>query len=153
MKCTRQRCPLRQAQDEGGVEDAGGGGLEALVVVGDHQRGAAQAPPGQGAQELGPEGLGLRGADRHAEDLAPALGIDGDGNDDDQDGDGWSVDEDCDDTDAQRFEDCESDSGQAIDTGMPGAGSGCACGKSSTVPVPASSILALLGLLVGLRRR
>ena len=33
------------------------------------------------AQELGPEGLGLRGADVHAEHLAPAVGVDPDGDD------------------------------------------------------------------------
>ena len=76
-----------------------------------------------------------------------------DGNDDDQDGDGWSVDEDCDDTDPPRFSNCESDSGLPVDTGTEGGESGCACGKSSTAPVPASLILALLGLSVGLRRR
>ena len=55
------------------AEDPGRGGLQALVVVGDHQLHAAQPAPGEAAQEPGPEGLGLRRADRHAEDLAPAL--------------------------------------------------------------------------------
>ena len=48
-KCTRQ--PMWP-------EDPGRGGLQALVVVGDHQLHAAQPAPGQRAQELGPEGLG-----------------------------------------------------------------------------------------------
>ena len=60
-----------------GAEDPGRGGLQALVVVGDHQLHAAQPAPGQRAQELGPEGLGLRRADRHAQDLAAALVVDG----------------------------------------------------------------------------
>ena len=41
------------------AEDPGRGGLQALVVVGDHQLHAAQAAPGEAAQEPGPEGLGL----------------------------------------------------------------------------------------------
>ena len=61
----------------GGAEDPGRGGLQALVVVGDHQLHAAQPAPGQRAQELSPEGLGLRRADRHAQDLTPALVVDG----------------------------------------------------------------------------
>ena len=60
------------------AEDPGRGGLQALVVVGDHQLHAAQAAPGEAAQEPGPEGLGLGRADRHAEDLAPALVVDRD---------------------------------------------------------------------------
>ena len=47
--------------------------------IGDHQLDAAQAAPGQGAQELGPEGLGLRGADGHAQE--PALVVDRHGDD------------------------------------------------------------------------
>ena len=58
----------------GGVEDAGSGGLEPLVVVGDQQLDAAEPAAGQRAQERGPEGLGLVVADRHAEHLAPAQG-------------------------------------------------------------------------------
>ena len=60
------------------AEDPGRGGLQALVVVGDHQLHAAQAAAGEAAQEPGPEGLGLGRADRHAEDLAPALVVDRD---------------------------------------------------------------------------
>ena len=59
-----------------GPEDAGDRGLETLVVVGDHQLDAAQPAPGEAAQEVGPEGLGLRGADRHAQHLATALVVD-----------------------------------------------------------------------------
>ena len=54
----------------GGAEDAGRGSLQALVVVGDHQPHAAQPAPGEAAQELGPEGLGLGCADLHAQHLA-----------------------------------------------------------------------------------
>ena len=60
-----------------GAEDPGHRGLQTLVVVGDHELDAAQTAPGQRAQELGPEGLGLRRADRHAQDLAAALVVDG----------------------------------------------------------------------------
>ena len=60
------------------------------MVVGDHQLDASQPAPRQTAQELGPEGLGLRGADRHAQDLAAALVVDrhrkGDGDRDDAPG-------------------------------------------------------------------
>ena len=38
-----------------------------LLGVGDDRLHAPQAAPSQLAQELGPEGLGLRGADVHAE--------------------------------------------------------------------------------------
>ena len=47
----------------------------------DHQLDAAQAAALELAQELDPEGLGLRGADRHAEHLAPAVGVDADRDD------------------------------------------------------------------------
>ena len=43
--------------------------------VRDHELHAAKAAPGQAAQELRPEGLGLGGADLHAQDLAPAIGV------------------------------------------------------------------------------
>ena len=61
----------------GGAEDTACSGLEPLVVVGDHQLHASQPTPGEGAQELGPEGLCLGRADRHAQHLAPALVVDG----------------------------------------------------------------------------
>jgi hypothetical protein len=44
------------------VQHAPQGGLQALVGVGDDQLGAAQAAPGRGAQEVGPEDVGLAGA-------------------------------------------------------------------------------------------
>jgi hypothetical protein len=47
-----------------GVEDLGDGGFQPLIGVGDNQLDAAQAAPRQLAQEVEPEGLGLRGADR-----------------------------------------------------------------------------------------
>ena len=43
--------------------------------VGDDQLHAAQAAARQGAEEVEPERLRLRAADRHAEDLAPAVGV------------------------------------------------------------------------------
>ena len=65
----------------GGVEHLGDGGLDAFVGVGDHQLDAAQAAAGELAQEVGPERLGLGGADVHAEHLAPAVGVDADRDD------------------------------------------------------------------------
>jgi hypothetical protein len=62
----------------GGAEHAGDRRLDALVRVRDHQLDPGQAATLELAQELDPEGLGLRGADRHAEDLAPAVSIDRD---------------------------------------------------------------------------
>ena len=44
--------------------------------VGDHQLHALQAAAHQAAQELGPEGLRLGGADARAEDLAAAVLVD-----------------------------------------------------------------------------
>ena len=75
MKWTRQRCQVA-------VKHLGDGGLDALVGVGDDQLDAAQAAPGELAQEGRPEGLGLGGADIHAQHLAPAVGVDADGDDD-----------------------------------------------------------------------
>ena len=55
------------------------GRLQPLVVVGDDELHPAQAATRQRAQEVRPEGLGLRGPDRHPEDLALALGAHRDG--------------------------------------------------------------------------
>ena len=65
----------------GGGEHAGGGGLEAPMGVEDDQLDAAQAASGELAQEVGPERFGLRRSDVHAQDLAPAVGVDPDGDD------------------------------------------------------------------------
>ena len=64
----------------GGAEHLGGRRPQALVVVGHDQPNAAQATIGEGAQERLPEGLGFRGAGRHAQDLAPSVGVDPDRN-------------------------------------------------------------------------
>jgi hypothetical protein len=48
----------------------------------DHQLDAAQAPTRELAQEVGPEGLGLRRADLHAQHLAPAVAVDAHRDDD-----------------------------------------------------------------------
>ena len=66
----------------GGVEHLGDRRLEPLVGVGDAEIDASEAAPGELAQEGGPEGLGLGGADVHAQDLAPAVGVDAGGDDD-----------------------------------------------------------------------
>jgi len=49
--------------------------------IGDDQLDAAQAAPGERAQELGPDRLSFRGADLQAQHLAPALGVDSHGDD------------------------------------------------------------------------
>jgi hypothetical protein len=47
----------------GGAEDLLHGRLDAFMGIGDDQLDAAQAAPGELAQEGGPEGLGFRRAD------------------------------------------------------------------------------------------
>ena len=64
-----------------GMQHFGDGGFQSFMGIGDHQLDAAQATSGELAQELGPEGFGLGGTDIHAEDLAPAIGIDAVGDD------------------------------------------------------------------------
>jgi hypothetical protein len=56
-------------------------GLDALVGIRDHQLDATQPAPSQLAQELGPERLGFRRADIHAQHLAPSVIVDADGDD------------------------------------------------------------------------
>ena len=51
------------------------------MSVGHDELHAAQAASGQLSQELGPDRLGFRGADLHAENLTPAIGVDADGDD------------------------------------------------------------------------
>ena len=64
------------------MEDLGDRGLQPLVRVGDHQLDAAQTTAGELAQELGPEGLGLRRADVQPEHFAAAVAVDAHGDDD-----------------------------------------------------------------------
>jgi hypothetical protein len=52
---------------------------EPLMSVGDDQLDAAQAAPRQAFEKSGPERLGFREADVQPDDLAPAVGIGGDG--------------------------------------------------------------------------
>jgi len=75
MKWTRQRCQVAHST-------LGHGGLEALMGIGDDKLDAAQAAPGQLAQELRPDRLGLRSADLHAQYLAPTVTVDAHGDDD-----------------------------------------------------------------------
>lgn len=67
---------------QGRAEPAGDGGPRALVGVADDELDAARAPPSEPADELGPEGLGLRGADVEAEDVAAPVAVDADRDDD-----------------------------------------------------------------------
>jgi hypothetical protein len=81
-----------------------------------------------------------------------------DGNDDDQDGDGFNVDNDCDDTDASVAEDCSGDTGDSgggNDTGLtanPDKESGCFSSTTGSKPVGRWALL-LTGLLFFRRRR
>ena len=75
MKCTRQRC-------QEACKHLGDGSFQSFMGIRDHQLHAAQAAPGETAQELGPEGLGLRGADRQTQNLASAVAVDPDRDDD-----------------------------------------------------------------------
>ena len=66
----------------GGAEHLGDGGLDAFMGIGDDELDATQPPARQLAQELRPDRLGLRGADLHAQHLAPSVAVDADGDDD-----------------------------------------------------------------------
>ena len=68
MKCTRQRCQVAVTIFDTAASLP-------FVRVGDHQLSAAQAAPGELAQEIGPEGFGLRGADRYAEHYRMPAGL------------------------------------------------------------------------------
>jgi len=62
-----------------GLQDLGDGRLDALVAVADDELHTAQATAVQAAQELRPEGLGLRSADLQAQHLAVTVGVHADG--------------------------------------------------------------------------
>ncbi len=74
MKWTRQRCQVA-------FNTLAMAGLQPLMGVRDDELDAAQAAPRQLAQKVGPEGLGLRRADRQAQYLAPAVAVDADRDD------------------------------------------------------------------------
>ena len=63
----------------GGPENAGNCGFQTLVSVGYYQLDADQAAALEALEEVRPEHLGFRGADVQADDLALAVGVDGDG--------------------------------------------------------------------------
>lgn len=65
----------------GGAEHFGDGRLDALVRVGDDELETAQAAACEAAQVVGPEGLGLGWADRHAEHFATTVAVGADGDD------------------------------------------------------------------------
>jgi len=71
MKWTRQRCQEACST----LATAAWG---AFMAIGDHQLDAAQTAPGELAQELRPEGLGLRRPDIHAEYFPAAVAVDAD---------------------------------------------------------------------------
>ena len=66
----------------GGVQDFADRCLQPFIGIADHPFGAAQATPGETAQELDPERLGLAVPSGHAENFPPAIGVDADGHDD-----------------------------------------------------------------------
>src|SRR3546814_8699445 len=70
---------VHRASQPGGANDAGDRTLEDLVSIGDDQIHAGKTAPNKVLQEVGPEDLRFRGADMQADDLAPALGVDGHG--------------------------------------------------------------------------
>ena len=79
MKWTRQRCQVAHSTLEtAALMPSWASEIDELD--------AAVAAAGELAQELGPDRLGLGSADLHAQNLAPAVGIDAD-RDDDRDGD------------------------------------------------------------------
>src|SRR3954454_23558732 len=65
----------------GRVQDLRDGSLQPLMGIRDDELDAAQTAPRELAQEVSPEGLGLRRADRQAQHLAPAIVIDPDRDD------------------------------------------------------------------------
>ena len=77
----RQRIahPVHSAPLPGRAEDAGDGGLEALVGIGDDQLHALQSATDEVLEEGRPERLGFARADVQADDLALAFGGDGNG--------------------------------------------------------------------------
>ena len=64
-----------------GPQNLGDGGLEAFVGICHHPLDAAHASAPQGPQEVGPEGLGLRRHDSHAQNFPLTLGVDRHGDD------------------------------------------------------------------------
>jgi uncharacterized protein (TIGR03382 family) len=83
-----------------------------------------------------------------------------DGNDDDQDGDGYALDDDCDDENADVFENCDADTGGS-DTGGSDTGNGYdtldkdsgGCFSSTTGGTPAGPWALLLAGLLFFRRK
>jgi site-specific DNA recombinase len=65
-----------------GMQHLGDGGLQSFVCIGDHQLHTAEAAASKLAQEFGPEGFCLGGTNIHAEDLASAVAVDADRDDD-----------------------------------------------------------------------
>jgi hypothetical protein len=68
MKCTRQRC-------HEAFSTRATAAFRPSCASEITQLDATQAAPGQAAQEVGPECLGLAGTDRHAEHFAAAVAV------------------------------------------------------------------------------
>lgn len=81
--CKSVALEVDAAAPPGGGEHPRSRGLDTLMRVADHQLHAAEATAHEIAEEVGPERLSLRGADRHAQDFPPPVGVhahgDGDG--------------------------------------------------------------------------
>ena len=71
--------PMNPASLPGRAEHAGDRQAQPVMGVGDHQLDAAQPALDQALDEARPERLGFRRADAEANDLAPTLGVHGDG--------------------------------------------------------------------------
>ena len=71
--------PMHAAALPSGAEDPGDRLLHPFVGIGHDQFHGLQATAHQALEEPRPEGLGLRRANLQADDLAPAIGVDRDG--------------------------------------------------------------------------
>src|SRR5512144_1263315 len=71
--------PMHATALPSGAQHPGNGGLQPFVSIGDHQLDAGEAAALEAPKEVRPEHLGFRRAEVQADDLAPAVGVDGNG--------------------------------------------------------------------------